>query len=88
MKVSKYTNSFRGALLITIKQCQIGSRRYEKGSVFKVIDISVANTDNIKIQEVSGTLRVEWVDVGTDEIGKNYRLRFLYKNEVKKCPIS
>lgn len=60
MKVSKYTNTSRGDLLITIKQCQIGSHMYKEDSVFKVIDKSNTNTDNIKIQEVSRTLRTEW----------------------------
>ena len=88
MKVSKYINTSIGALLITIRKCQIGSYGYDGDVIFKVIDKSGANTDNIKIQDVSGTLRAVWVDIGTDERRKNYRLRFLYKNEVKKCPIS
>lgn len=83
MKVAKYTNSSIGVLLITIRQCQIGSCTYEKGSVFKVINKSETNTDNIKIQKVSGTLMAEWADVGTDERMRSHRLRLLYKNEEK-----
>ena len=85
MKVSKYNNTRLGALLITIRKCRIGNNEYDEGVIFRVIDKSNTNTDNIKIQEVSGNLRVEWADVGTDERRGTHRLRFLYSNEVRKC---
>ena len=85
MRVPKYINTRLGALLITIRKCRIGNYGYAEGVIFRVIDKSNTNNDNIKIQEVSGNLRVEWADVGTDERRGTHRLRFLYSNEVRKC---
>lgn len=81
MRVPKYINTRLGALLITIRKCQIGNYRYDEGVIFRVIAKSNTNTNNIKIQEVSGNLRVEWADVSRG----THRLRFLYSNEVRKC---
>lgn len=85
MKVPKYINTRLGALLITIRKCRIGNYGYDEGVIFRVIDKANINTDNIKIQEVSGNLRVEWANVGIDERRGTHRFRFLYSNEVKKC---
>lgn len=90
MRVSKYTNTFRGALLMCTKDCSIGSYTYSKGTVFRVIEKSSSNTDNIRIAEISKVRQgmVEWIDIGTDERNNNYRLRFLYKNEMKRYEIN
>ena len=85
MRVPKYINTRLGALLITIRKCRIGTDGYAEGVIFRVIDKSNTNTDNIKIQEVSGNLRVVWADIGTDDRSGTHRLRFLYNNEVRKC---
>lgn len=85
MRVPNYINARLGALLITIRKCRIGIDGYAEGVIFRVIAKSNTNTNSIKIQEVSGNLRVEWVDVGTDERRGTHRLRFLYSNEVRNA---
>ena len=85
MRVPKYINTHLWTLLITIRKCRIGNYGYDEGVIFRVIDKSSTNTNGIKIQEVSGNLRVEWAYIGTDVRRGTHRLRFLYSNEVRKC---